>query len=175
MTPSGTTLLESTSKVNGFDVDLIAAPALQEPPADDNLPLGEWHNHQGIWRLPYDAGIPGEAWLTYLPDFGFKGYLVPSVRGLEPGLRYDAYYWEPSLGIKLDLGTVDHAWSGIQWRVEDARFARKLRNANGKYRSELSGPGWDDYGRHPQVEGDTYKLERPPTMGDWVLVLEAQK
>src|SRR5207248_173409 len=40
----------------------------------------------------------------YVPHFGGA---VPTVLGLESGVRYHAYYWEPSLGIRLDLGAVE--------------------------------------------------------------------
>jgi hypothetical protein len=162
--------------VNGFDIDLIAALSQKKVPTAEDLPLGKWHDARGNWRLPYAAGIPGEVRFIYLPYFGFKQYPMPTVRALEPGRRYHAYYWEPSLGIKFDLGTVEHAGHGAQRQVDGDDLDRKLYDANGRYRGELSGgAGWDDYGRKPQVEMDTYKPEKPPAMGDWVLVLEARK
>jgi hypothetical protein len=185
--PHGTTLLEPNDQVSGFDIDLIAAIAQKDPPPDDDLPLGEWHNRHGNWRLPYAAGIPGEVRVIYLPYFGFKEHPVPSVHGLEPGIRYHAYYWEPALGIKFDLGVVERGIGNTAGQVDISHLDRKLYDARGEYRGELRGPdlsldggksnsaGWDEYGTHQRIEGDTYQPENPPTLGDWVLVLEARR
>src|SRR5439155_1945373 len=40
VTPSGTTLLEPNSKVNGFDIDLIAALSQKKVPPDEDLRRG---------------------------------------------------------------------------------------------------------------------------------------
>ena len=175
VSPAGTTLLEPNRKVSGFDVDSIAALARKDPPPDDDLPLGEWHNHHGNWHLPYAAGIPGQVRFIYLPYFGFKDYQTPVVHGLEPGVRYQAYYWQPALGIKIDLGVLERGVGDTAGKVETAHSDRKLYDARGGYRGELHGPVWDDYGSHQHVEGDTYHPENPPTMGDWVLILESKK
>jgi len=176
VTPRGTTLLEPNSQVSGFDIDLIAALAQREQPPDKDLPLGEWHNRQGNWRLPYAAGVPGEVRFVYLPYSQFlKPRPVPSVQGLEPGVRYHAYYWEPTLGIKYDLGVVERAAEGAQGTVDIEHLDRKLYDASGQYRGELSGSGWENYGKHQRIAGDSYQPERPPASGDWVLVLEARK
>jgi hypothetical protein len=175
VTPRGTTLLEPNDKINEFNLDLIGAQGQKGPPPEEDLPLGEWHEAQGHWRLPYAAGIAGELRLIYLPYFGVsKPRPVPTVNELEPGVRYHAYYWEPSMGIRYDLGSVARAKSG-ESHVETERFDRKLYDAAGKYRGELSGPVWGHYGGNAKVEGDSYKPEQPPAFGDWVLVLEAQK
>jgi len=177
--PSGTTLLTPNDKVSGFDVDLIDDLARKVP--DEELPLGEWRKHDGNWRLPYAAGIPRMTRFIYLPYFGFaKDYPLPTVRGLEPGVRYRAYYWQPTLGIKIDLGVVE---SGVgstegdstQGKVDISQLDRRLYDARGGYRGELSGPVWSKYGSHQKVDGDTYHPEAPPTPGDWVLVLAAQQ
>jgi hypothetical protein len=173
VTPSGTTLLAPNSKVSGFDLDLISALAQKEPPPDDDLPLGEWHSHHGNWRLPYAAGVAGKVRFTYLPYFGFKEYPTPVVHGLEPGVRYHAYYWQPALGIKVGLGVIERGAGNASGKVDLPRGDRKLYDARGAYRGELRGPVWDDYGTHQRVDGDTYQPENPPTIGDWVLILEA--
>ena len=104
VTPRGTTLFEPRNGINDFHVDL----------QDDwgyagfgKLPQSEWKKHGGNFRLPYAAGIPREVRIVYLPSAsGMRPPDAPTVLGLEPGVRYRAYYWEPSLGIKVDLGVV---------------------------------------------------------------------
>jgi len=171
--PHGTTLLEPNSLVNGFNIDLIEALAQKEVPSDDDLPLGEWHEAHGNWRLPYAAGVPGEFRILYLPYFRFGGNPVPAILKLEPGIPYHAYYWDPVLGVKVDLGTVEAASGTSEGKINIEKMNRKLYDDNGRYRGELINSGWDEYGTHQSIHGDTYKPERPPTMGDWVLVLEA--
>jgi hypothetical protein len=172
--PHGTTLLEPNAQVNGFDIDLIAALERKPPPPDGDLPLGEWHKRHGTWRLPYAAGIPKELRLVYLPNFGMKDYLSPTIKGLEPGVSYRVYYWDPALGIKVNLGAVRRGTAaGDPDRLEPPT-ERKLYDATGEYRGELKGSGWDAYGTHGKLEDDTYTPEPPPTMGDWLLVLDAQ-
>jgi hypothetical protein len=172
--PHGTTLLEPNGQVSAFDIDLIAALARKSPPPDEDLPLGEWHERHGTWRLPYAAGTPGELRLVYLPNFGMKDYVTPKIMGLEPGVRYRVYYWEPSLGIKLDLGAVRHGTSPADPDRIEPPTDRTLHDAIGKYRGELKGSGWDAYGSHAKLEGDTYTPDPPPTLGDWLLVLDAE-
>jgi hypothetical protein len=108
VSPRGTTLLEPNNKVNGFDIDLIAAGRDNNPPPEDELPLGEWQKQHGTFRLPYAAGIPGEIRVVYLPYFGFGGVKpTPTILGLEPGKRYHAFYWDPTTGTKFDLGAIE--------------------------------------------------------------------
>jgi Protein of unknown function (DUF4038)/Domain of unknown function (DUF5060) len=174
ITPRGTTLLEPTDQVYGFNVDLIAAEGLRQPPAEVDLPLGEWHDVHGDWRLPYAAGVADEIRLIYLPYFGLsRPSPVPAVNKLEAAVRYHAFYWEPSLGIRYDLGFVEGAKTAST-HVDKKYLDRKLYDAQGKYRGELSGPVWGRYGESAGVKGDTYQPERPPASGDWLLVLEAQ-
>ena len=98
VTPRGTTLLEPRSEVRGFNV------------------REEWNARDGDFNLPYAAGIPGEVRFIYLPYFTmyslWKG--SPTVLDLESGVRYHSYYWEPSLGIKIDLGTVEQPPAGAK-------------------------------------------------------------
>jgi hypothetical protein len=172
VTPRGTTLLEPNNKITGFDIDLIAALASKNPPPDEDLPLGEWHDRRGNWRLPYAAGVPREIRLIYFP-YSLLRDSVPVVHGLEVGVRYHAYYWEPTLGIRVNLGRVESVTAG-EGKVDIEGLDRKLYDARGKYRGELSGPGWDSYGTHQRIVRDSYEPEKPPFMGDWLLVLEAE-
>lgn len=174
ITPAGTTLLEPNNQVSGFDIDHVAALAQEHPPPDEDLPLGEWHERKGTWRLPYAAGIPRKLRIVYLPYARFlRANPVPTIKGLEAGVLYRVYYWEPTLGIKYDLGAIGRSKAGAAI-VQVSNWDRELYDARGKYRGQLRGSGWDDYGTHQKVDGDAYHPEPPPTMGDWVLVMEAK-
>ena len=173
VSPHGTTLLEPNSQISGFDIDLIQALADEPLPSANELPLGEWHNVHGNWRSPYAAGIPRRLRLIYLPYFGFTEYPRPVINGIEAGARYHAYYWEPALGIKVDLGLVHGPRGSAAGYVDISHLERKLYDAGGHYRGRLAGPKWQDFGTHQRVQGSTYSPEPPPSAGDWVLVLEA--
>jgi hypothetical protein len=43
------------------------------------------------------------------------------------------------------------------------------------YRGELSGPGWEDWGKNKAILLSAYRPARFPTNQDWVLVLDARK
>lgn len=59
--------------------------------------------------------------------------------------------------------------------VVDEHLERKLYDANGIYRGEMSGtPEWDAYGRRKLLLLDAYRPERFPVPQDWILVLEAK-
>jgi len=116
VTPHGTTLLEPHTGPRQFsaaDFDFKSIFYDDFTPNEDFLqrpetmvPGGEWKTHGGNFRRPYVAGIPGKLRLIYIPDFGLRAPPPPTVLDLEPGIRYNAYYWEPMLGIKFDLGEV---------------------------------------------------------------------
>jgi hypothetical protein len=104
--PRGTTVLEPREGgKNEFHINIHAefdwtgANTGQEP--DD------WKAHNGNFRLPYAAGIPSEVRFVYIPSFGLASPPPPTILGLEPGVRYHAYFWEPSYGVKFDLGAVE--------------------------------------------------------------------
>lgn len=116
VTPRGTTLLEPHSghefDVGNFDFGLIVnedfTPTeefLQTP--EILVPGGKWKAHRGSFHGPYAAGVPGEIRVIYTPAFGLAAPPPPTVLGLEQGVRYQAYYWDPMLGIKFDLGAVE--------------------------------------------------------------------
>jgi hypothetical protein len=119
VTPHGTTLLEPTEKIEGFDIDLIRARSWDVPPPDDKLPLGEWSDRKGSFHQPYCAGIPGQLRLIYVPPAPWPGIIVPTVQDLEPDILYHAYYWEPSIGVKIDLGLVRAEGPGIPLLKDD--------------------------------------------------------
>jgi len=160
--------------VAGFDIDLILALAQKDPPPEESLPLGEWHDHNGNWRLPYAAGVSGDIRLIYLPYSRFRDYPVPTIHGLEEGVKYRAYYWEPTLGTKFELGIIEGVKGGHG--VADIKaITRELYDSRGKFRGQLQGSVWGSFGTHQRIVRDTYQPEPPPIEEDWLLVLEAQK
>jgi len=118
VTPHGTTLLEPHSgrhfNPDNFNFALMTNP--DGSPTDDFLrspetifPGGEWQERHGTFRRPYAAGIPGKLRVVYT-----SGLIIPpTVLDLEQGVRYQAFYWEPTLGIKFDLGTVEVPPPGV--------------------------------------------------------------
>jgi hypothetical protein len=109
ITPRGTTILEPRTEIDDLDIDFFT-PLFTDPWLPETaLPSGEWQNRMGTFRLPYAMGIPRELRIIYIPLLGFSGALKtvpPTVLELEADVRYRAYYWEPSLGVKFDLGIV---------------------------------------------------------------------
>lgn len=114
--PRGTTLLDPHEgkefDAGNFDFRLVMnadfTPTEQFLERPESLvPGGEWKARGGTFRGPYAAGIPGIVRIIYTPAFGLLALPPPTVLELERGVRYHAYYWEPMLGIKCDLGTVE--------------------------------------------------------------------
>lgn len=131
--PRGTTLLEPRSDVDQFDI-LGSWDDLE-----DN-PQGEWKAHNGTFHLPYAAGIPGEVRFIYIPHFPFApDHPPPTVLDLEPGVRYQAYFWEPALGIRIDMGAVQ------QPAMAETLFEDRFAGANS--------PEWKDNGTGSSARG----------------------
>jgi len=115
----GTTLLTPRKEINGFDigrgvltVDGNDAEGLDKA-TEVGYPGGEWARHNGNFRLPYAAGIPGEVRFIYVPTrVIFPPSPAPTILNLEIGVRYRAYFWEPSSGIRIDLGIVNRPSPG---------------------------------------------------------------
>ena len=117
VTPHGTTLLEPREGVNQFHVDLAGEWGDWAGLGLD-LAESEWKKRNGNFRLPYAAGIPGEVRFIYMPYFGLMAPVAPTILGLEEHVRYHAYFWEPSLGVKIDLGAVERPSSGATIRED---------------------------------------------------------
>jgi hypothetical protein len=60
----------------------------------------------------------------------------PTVLALEEGIRYHAFLWDPSLGVKIDLGTVERPGPG---RVIFQDDAQDLRASTRMDQSEIAG------------------------------------
>ncbi|MGC2332214.1 MAG: DUF4038 domain-containing protein, partial [Candidatus Acidiferrales bacterium] len=109
VSPRGTTLLQPTGARSEFKWGRFDSFFKAEfpQPGDLNYPAGEWKAHNGTFFLPYAAGVANQVRFIYVPCLGLNCSTPPTVLGLEPGTRYHAYFWEPSLGIKFDLGIVE--------------------------------------------------------------------
>jgi len=119
VTPRGTTLLEPRKAINDFDIgrEVLRADGSDYNSVADalekNYPGGEWQSKNGNFRLPYAAGIPGEVRFIYIPTrLIFLPSPAPTILGLEPGIRYHAYFWEPTTGTRIDLGAVERPAPG---------------------------------------------------------------
>ena len=109
--PRGTTLLTPRTarvgpELGSFD-SLFTNPFPQPAGAPWTYPGGEWTAAGGNFFLPYAAGVPGKFRVIYDPCLSLFCSTPPTILGLEPGVRYHAYYWEPTLGVKFDLGAVE--------------------------------------------------------------------
>lgn len=82
------------------------------------------------YNLPYAAGIPGEVRFVYTAGQGLVPPPAPTILDLERDVTYDAYFWEPATGIRVDLGSVRRPGPGrvlasdgfdggcaLQWRL----------------------------------------------------------
>jgi hypothetical protein len=58
---------------------------------------------------------------------------------------------------------------------KDGPIERKIYDAQGKYRGELKGRGWDDLWKEKIILLDSYRPPRLPISQDWVLVLANDK
>jgi hypothetical protein len=68
-------------------------------------PHPEWadpHWSKENYERPYAAGIPGEVRVIFIPPT----WNAPSVKSLEPGVSYRAFYFDPKSGKEHDLGGV---------------------------------------------------------------------
>jgi hypothetical protein len=108
--PRGTTLLEPRSERTGSELgsfdSILTDPSPQPSGSVWSYPVGEWKAKGGNIFQPYAAGIPGKVRFIYIPCLSLFCHAPPTVLGLETGIQYHAYYWEPTLGVKFDLGSI---------------------------------------------------------------------
>jgi hypothetical protein len=57
----------------------------------------------------------------------------------------------------------------------DGPIDRKIYDAQGKYRGELKGRGWDDLWAEKIILLDSYRPPALPIPQDWVLILNRNK
>ena len=75
-----------------------------------------WHRfepHPEWTSAGYAAGIPGELIFIYLPKRGIYNWSGFTVKGLSPGINYNAYFFDPAAGRRFDKGTIttpDGSW-----------------------------------------------------------------
>jgi hypothetical protein len=140
VTPHGTTLLEARRDgVNHFHADLsgILHDAMASWTKWESTE-SEWSKAHGEFHLPYAAGIPGQVRFIYMPYFGLIPPPAPTILGLESDVKYHAYFWDPSLGVKFDLGQIERATQGEMIRSEKFDDGASSR--------------WIDYGAKTAVE-----------------------
>jgi hypothetical protein len=106
--PRGTTLLEPSDRINALESDRETSVQDPNSPPDDRLPTSEWNDFNGNFRLPYAAGKPDALRVIYLPYWGSfdRPKTVPTIFGLEAGVRYQTFYWDPASGVSIDLGEI---------------------------------------------------------------------
>jgi len=147
ITPRGTTVLERRPGIVGFDIgDSSTAFHLDMSPTDEFMtrpeavyPAGEWKSHGGNFHQPYAAGVPKRVRIIYIPSLGLLIPPPPTVLGLEKGVNYRAFYWEPTLGIKFDLGTVCAPAAGAQVlldRFDGSKAEAWVERGTGRMRHE---------------------------------------
>jgi hypothetical protein len=74
-------------------------------------PHPEWvepHWSKENYEAPYAAGIPGEVRVIFIPT----AWSEPTVKSLEAGVAYRAFYFDPKSGQQRDLGDVAADSSG---------------------------------------------------------------
>jgi hypothetical protein len=74
-------------------------------------PHSEWvdpHWSKENYEQPYAAGIPGEVRVIFIPP----AWNAPTVKSLEPGIVYRAFYFDPKSAEHHDLGDVAPDASG---------------------------------------------------------------
>ncbi len=72
----------------------------------------EWtdpHWTKDDYELPYSAGIPGQVRIVFLPS---PPWHSPTLKSLESGISYRAFYFDPRSGKEHDLGDVNPDTSG---------------------------------------------------------------
>jgi Protein of unknown function (DUF4038)/Domain of unknown function (DUF5060) len=151
--PRGTTLLEPRANLEDADLGraLLSAdvhdPSSVTEALEMDYPGGEWAAKHGNFRLPYAAGIPGEVRIIYSPpQLSILPAVAPTVLRLEQGIPYHAFFWEPSTGIRIDLGVVERPPPGKivfagDWREADSAwdYRGRFTSARGRERSALEG------------------------------------
>jgi len=83
-----------------------------EPHQDWVEPYAEGNDYVG----PFGAGIPGEVRVFYFPRPITPWSPSPVIKGIESGISYRAFFFDPKSGREYPLGQVKTA-GGENWRV----------------------------------------------------------
>ena len=141
VTPRGTTLLNPRDAAERFDPNSweLAGTTydFDNVPTRDNPGGSAGKASKHNFHRPYAAGIPREVRVIYMPyqSLGITALMdqpPPTVLGLEPGVRYQAYFWEPSVGMRIDLGVLERPPPGP--KLFEDTFTEKQLSA------------WDNHG-----------------------------
>ncbi len=128
--PRGTTLLEPRSERTGSELGSFDSVLTDESPQPSgtpwSYPAGEWKAKNGNIFQPYAAGIAGKIRFIYVPCLSLFCHAPPTVLGLEQGVRYHAYYWEPTIGVKFDLGSIERPPPGAVLLNDDLPDGGKI-------------------------------------------------
>jgi len=62
------------------------------------------------YQLPFAAGIPGEVRIIFVPQMIYE---TPKVKGIEPGVDYQALLFEPASGKRHELGKITPDSAGM--------------------------------------------------------------
>lgn len=111
--PRGITMLEPRAEISGFGADLDYRKLSDVK--------GKWATDTGTIFAPYAAGIPGQVRFVYNPSFGFapvNDRPLATILGLEVGVRYAAWFWDPTHGTKIELGTVERPAPGVSIPIQ---------------------------------------------------------
>jgi hypothetical protein len=67
----------------------------------------EWTDVKGKGNIKaYCAGIPGKLKIVYIPFFAGLSWQF-TIKGMEPGIKYSAYFFDPLTGDTYDQGTAE--------------------------------------------------------------------
>lgn len=118
ITPRGDTFLEPREDISGDELGSYFGEYRIEERIDSDAiqyPRGSWIGKDRDFDEPYAAGIPGELRFVYIPvdpNNLLRPRPPPTVLGLEIGRPYRAFLWEPSFGIRFDLGVIERPEPG---------------------------------------------------------------
>ncbi len=115
----------------------------------ETLPWDRFTPHPD-WAEPgsFAAGIRGEVRVIYQPKHGVYNWTGATVNGLEPGVPYHAFYFDPARGKRFDAGEFT--------RVDPDRSPLFRHSATTLFKESHDGPvspDWTDVGTATRREG----------------------
>jgi hypothetical protein len=83
---------------------LEAHPEWVEPHWSAHISIGRQGDEpKEGYLLPYAAGIPGELRIVFIP---LNMWQLPKIVKLEPGVSYDAFWFDPATGKEYHIGMI---------------------------------------------------------------------